>query len=172
MKEPKSIADLKPAKYNPRRIDDEALGGLKVSLGEFGDLSGLLFNSRSGHLVAGHQRIRALKEEHGDALVLEDGAVVTPDGERFPVRIVDWPNAKEKAANVGANNPHIEGEFTPDLGALIADITIELPDLSEALRFPEIIFDMPLVIPEDNQDIDEDDLANTDNECPKCGFKW
>ena len=172
MKEPKSIADLKAADYNPRAVSDEALEGLKVSLGEFGDLSGIVYCSRSGHLVAGHQRIRALKEQHGDALKLEGGDVVTPDGKRFPVRIVDWGEAREKAANVAANNPHIAGDFTADLGAVIADITLELPDLAEALRLPELTFVMPSDIPDDNQDINEDDLANTANECPKCGFKW
>ena len=27
-------------------------------------------------------------------------------------------------------------------------------------------------IPDDNKDIDEDAMAETENECPKCGFKW
>ena len=27
-------------------------------------------------------------------------------------------------------------------------------------------------IPEDNKDIDEESLAQTDHECPNCGFKW
>jgi hypothetical protein len=27
-------------------------------------------------------------------------------------------------------------------------------------------------IPEENKQIDEDDMADTKNECPKCGFKW
>jgi hypothetical protein len=27
-------------------------------------------------------------------------------------------------------------------------------------------------IPEDNKNIDEDEMAETENECPKCGFKW
>jgi hypothetical protein len=27
-------------------------------------------------------------------------------------------------------------------------------------------------IPDDNKDLDEDAMAETENECPKCGFKW
>jgi hypothetical protein len=27
-------------------------------------------------------------------------------------------------------------------------------------------------IPDDNKDIDEDAMAETQHECPKCGFKW
>jgi len=27
-------------------------------------------------------------------------------------------------------------------------------------------------IPEGNKPIDEEAMANTENECPKCGFKW
>ena len=36
------ISDLKPAPYNPRKIDTEALVGLGRSLAEFGDISGLV----------------------------------------------------------------------------------------------------------------------------------
>lgn len=47
-----SLKDLNPAAYNPRQIDDAALTGLKYSLTEFGDLSGIVFNARTGSLVA------------------------------------------------------------------------------------------------------------------------
>jgi hypothetical protein len=29
-----------------------------------------------------------------------------------------------------------------------------------------------LEVPEDNKPIDEDGMKETENECPKCGFKW
>ncbi len=166
-----SIEDLKPAPYNPRQISAEEMAGLKASLGAFGDISGIVWNSNTGHLVCGHQRLTALKARHGEGLRLENGALVNQDGDIFPIRVVDWEEAKEKAANVAANNPHIAGDFTPDVGGVIDDIMIELPDLADSLRLDKIDI-LDLSIPDDNKDINEDDLANTENECPKCGFQW
>ncbi len=58
-----SIADLKPAPYNPRKISPEAVAGLKTSLVQFGDISGLTWNRRSGHLVAGHRHLAGAELE-------------------------------------------------------------------------------------------------------------
>ena len=108
---PRTIADLKPAPYNPRRIDEPSMAALGVSLAEFGDISGIVWNRRTGRLVAGHQRIEVLKKKHGANLRLDDGAVVAPDGGRFPVRVVDWPETTERAANMAANSPLLAGMF-------------------------------------------------------------
>jgi hypothetical protein len=54
------VKDLKPAGYNPRKISKEKLAALKKSLEEFGDLSGIVYNSRTRTLIGGHQRIKNL----------------------------------------------------------------------------------------------------------------
>lgn len=133
-----NVDDLKPDPRNPRRISPEAMGALSRSLEAFGDIAGLTFNQRTGHLVSGHQRLAALRAEHGDALRLEDGAVVTPDGQRFPVRVVDWDEITEKAANLAANSPYLAGEFTEGLLPLLEEIRAELPDLCGALRLDDL----------------------------------
>jgi len=51
MERPETIDDLKADPKNPRKISPEALDGLRYSLGEFGDLSGLVWNKRTGTLV-------------------------------------------------------------------------------------------------------------------------
>jgi hypothetical protein len=137
-----SIDALKAAPYNPRRIDDASLAGLGVSLSEFGDISGIVWNQRTEHLVAGHQRLSALRRSHGEGLRLEDGVVVTPAGERFPVRVVDWSTEKEKAANLAANNPHLAGSFeAKGLEDLLADLNTadSLEALFPALRLDELL---------------------------------
>jgi len=53
----------------------------------------------------------ALKQKHGKKLALKAGEIMTPDGERFSDRVVDWPEAKEKAANLAANSPFLAGSF-------------------------------------------------------------
>lgn len=74
------ISDLRPASYNPRTIEDDAAAGLAQSLERFGDLSGIVWNQRTGHLVAGHQRVNQLRER-GAQLV--GGVVVSAHGS-FP----------------------------------------------------------------------------------------
>ena len=54
----KKIGELSPAKYNPRKISDEALGRLTKSLAELGNLQPITWNARTGNLVGGHQRLK------------------------------------------------------------------------------------------------------------------
>ncbi len=54
-KTPGSFDDLRPAHYNPREITAEAAEGLRHSLVEFGDISGIVWNQRTGNLVCGHR---------------------------------------------------------------------------------------------------------------------
>lgn len=129
---PTTLADLKPASYNPRQIDPVAAQGLAASLSEFGDLSGIVWNKRTGNLVTGHQRVEQLRKKKAK---LEDGAVIVA-GERFPVRVVDWPLEKEMAANVAANNAAIAGKFTDQLGDVLASIESSM----SAAKFSEMLF--------------------------------
>ena len=57
---PRTVADLRDASYNPRHMSESALTALGVSQSEFGDISGFVFNVRTGNLVAGHQRKKNL----------------------------------------------------------------------------------------------------------------
>jgi hypothetical protein len=136
------LTDLKPAPYNPRTITDEAAAALQTSLAEFGDISGIVWNKRTGHLVAGHQRMEALRRKHGKKLSVRDGAVCTSDGERFPIRVVNWPLEKEKTANLAANSPYLAGSFdSGGLEALLADLNAAdgLSGLLEGLRLNELL---------------------------------
>ncbi|HXN77541.1 MAG TPA: DNA methyltransferase [Candidatus Dormibacteraeota bacterium] len=101
------LAALAPAPYNPRTIPDEAARGLRASIRRFGLVQPIVFNSRSGHVVGGHQRIKALAE-----LGKTEAQVV----------VVDLPEFEEKALNVTLNNPAITGEFTDGLQAILAEL--------------------------------------------------
>jgi len=54
--------NFEPAPWNPRRITAEALAGLRASIETFGDLSGIVVNDTTGHIVCGHQRRQVLKD--------------------------------------------------------------------------------------------------------------
>lgn len=101
------ITALIEAPYNPRRISERALNGLKASLVRFGLVQPIIWNERTGHIVGGHQRIKALS-----ALGETEALVV----------VVDMPDAEEKALNVALNSQAISGEFTEDLDALLDEI--------------------------------------------------
>lgn len=125
--ERKLIADLMPAPYNPRTISSEALAGLRASVERFGLVEPVVWNRRTGHVVGGHQRLKALQ-----AL----GETATQ------VVVVDLDEIEEKALNVALNSPAIAGEFTPELHALLAEIEAALPDLSDELRFDDLAAQM------------------------------
>ena len=57
------VKDLRPSKHNPRKISEKRLSMLGRSMKEFGDLSGIVFNRRTGNLVGGHQRLKHLRPE-------------------------------------------------------------------------------------------------------------
>ncbi len=60
-----SVNDLKPSLYNPRKISNEAMEQLKISIRKFKLVDPLLVNSapqRKGVVIGGHMRLRAAKE--------------------------------------------------------------------------------------------------------------
>jgi len=129
---------LNPDKQNARVITEEALAGLSVSVEEFGDLSGIVWNERTGELVCGHQRVETLRragavEWHRETGTTDRAWIVHPKtGARFPIRIVDWDPMRQRMANLVANNTAIAGEFTPE--ALDQLNALEKSALFEATR--------------------------------------
>lgn len=140
----RSLSDLRACPRNPRTISPEALAGLQTSIAEFGDISGLVWNRRTGQLVAGHQRLEALKRKFGRALKLSADALTLPTGLRFPIRIVDWPDDKAAAAMLAANNQHIAGDWTEGLAALLAELPEDLGDLFKDLELDKLLQDIPM----------------------------
>lgn len=127
---------------NPRDISDKALEGLGVSMETFGDLSGIVFNLTTGQLVAGHQRCKKLRAE-GVTEWFRDGdqawALHPKTGERFPIRLVEWDEKKHRLANLSANNPQIQGEFTEVALEQLRDI--DAAEL-QTLHMDELVVDL------------------------------
>jgi hypothetical protein len=136
---PQGFDDLKAAPYNPRTISAQASAGLSVSLGEMGDLSGIVWNRRTGNLVAGHQRVEQLRAM-GAIFDAPSGKILDErNNHDYYIRIVDWPIEKEKIANLAANNPAIQGQFTSEVGSLLAEIEAGQPDLLDGLMLDKIV---------------------------------
>jgi len=128
------VKDLKAAPYNPRQISKKQLAMLKKSLEEFGDLSGIVFNIQTGNLIGGHQRVSLFDPSW--PIDKTKGIIKTPFGD-CSYREVDWPEEKEKAANIAANKHSGEWE-SGLLSDLLADLN-DLPDFDmELTGFDEI----------------------------------
>ncbi len=115
------LRELSGNPQNPRVIDADQKARLKKSLDTFGDLSGVVFNEVTRHLVGGHMRKGELPAD-SEIFIEEKFAIPTRtgttalgyivvDGEKFSFRQVRWDETMEKAAAIAAN--HHGGEDEP-----------------------------------------------------------
>jgi len=131
------IGQINPAPYNPRKITDEELSGLKESIKKFGFVEHVIVNSKTGTLISGHQRVKAAELLGHDTV---------------PVFHVELSLSEEKALNVVLNSQHISGNYDQDiLNDLLKEIKVDIPEF-EDLRLDE--FDIEL----DNWDSDIEDI--------------
>jgi hypothetical protein len=95
--------DIKNAPYNPRYIEEDARKRLRANLdresGGVGFLGGIIWNRRTGNLVAGHKRLAEL-----------DSLMRTKDY-MLPVDVVDLDDKTEREQNVFLNNPEAQGQY-------------------------------------------------------------
>ena len=95
------LADVNPAPYNPRielKPSDPEWKRLEKAIDEFGMVELLVFNERTGNLVAGHQRRKILMHR---------------GQEEADFSIVDLDLDKEKALNMALNNPNLQSKWDP-----------------------------------------------------------
>lgn len=125
------VDQIYPSLYNPRRDlkhGDAEYEKLKRSINTFGYCDPIVWNSRTGNLVGGHQRLKIL---------IEQGAT------EVEVSVVDFDLEKEKALNLALNkisgNWDFEklGELLDELGkSPDFDVTLtgfDIPEISEIL---------------------------------------
>jgi len=80
------------APYNPRKISDHYLEALRRSLRFVGTAEPIIVNERSGHIVGGHQRVKAAESEGLESL---------------PVVHVDLDEPNEKQLNIALNKDYV-----------------------------------------------------------------
>lgn len=166
-----SLDVLKGDPVNPRDIEGKALDGLGVSLETFGDLAGIVFNLTTGELVAGHQRMKKLRAEGltewfrgGDSAWLFHPKT----GERFEIRLVEWDKTKQRLANLTANNPRIQGDFTEEALAQLREIDpaeLKGPLLDGLLEDLTAEFD-----PAEDEPADDDKTGEDETDRTQTGF--
>lgn len=121
-------SEIKNAGYNPRTITLEQREKLQDSLKEFGLVNSLVWNSRTGNLVGGHQRIEII-----------DGLSATGADYSLTVDAVDIDEDREKALNIILNARPAQGDFDENiLAALLAELEGKLEfDLAAIFRDAE-----------------------------------
>lgn len=153
------IKSLRAWKDNPRQ-NEAAVAGLVKSIEAFGYTNPVLVRKANKEIIAGHARVKAL-QQIGETHV--------------PVILLDMT---EQQAHTYALADNKLTENTP----------WDLPKLSEVIgTLQEQGVDVNLTgftaaevgdllktgqIPDGNKPIDEEAMRETENECPKCGFKW
>ncbi len=116
--------------YNPKKHTDKQVDGQKKNIRTFGYLGGIVWNERTGNLIDGHRRLKAL-----DQLNKYDGSNDYP----VKVEVVDFDEKAEKEQMtymaLGSTRPDYEmiAEYLPDIDYQLAGI--EPYDLTQIESF-------------------------------------
>lgn len=149
----KKLEDLIPADYNPRKDlkpGDPEYEKLKRSIEEFGYVDPIIWNSRTGRICGGHQRMKVLLAQG-----VKEAEVV----------VVDFDEEKEKAFNVALNK--VSGSWDNDkLALLITDLQAADFDVSLTGFDPDEIEELLV----GSQDEPRDDDFDVEAELKKPAF--
>lgn len=176
---------------NPRRITEQKLKQLEKSMREFGDISGIVFNTRTGNLVGGNQRSKELDETSKVVLTKKYDkptrtgttaiGYVLHHGERFAYREVDWDIDRETAAMIAANNNagvwdrdilsgHMKRLASFDSGL---DLELTMFDEDEREQFnTEPVSEVSSSNPATSENSDPSSPSKLIHECPRCGYEF
>jgi len=116
--------ELKEYENNPSEMTEEEFERLGYTMESFGDLSGIVFNTKEEALIGGHKRLRQIKKEHGEYWIEitrerdhpvfghEKYGYVVAGKERWAYREVCWNDKMSVPARLVANKLH--GDFVQD----------------------------------------------------------
>lgn len=141
------VEQIQKAGYNPRvelKSGDPTYEKLKRSIENFGFCEPLIYNSRTGHLVGGHQRLAVLKD-----LGYTKAEVV----------VVELSLEQEKAFNIALNK--IQGDWDEGKLALLLDELIKEPDFNfefTGFELPEATKLIDNILTPDNPDEENFDI--------------
>ena len=147
----RKIADLKPAEYNPRQMNEQQDQDLEDSLKEFGFVDPAIINKHSDRMdviIGGHQRIRKWGEM---------------GHKKVPTVEVSLTEEKERELNIRLNKN--TGEWD---NGLLADNFDEV----ELLEWGFTIDDLKWMDPDNDTGSSTEITINSTHTCPKCSYQW
>ncbi len=152
------IASVKTDKKNNRQHPERNLEALKKSLEAYGQRKPIVVNSET-HVI-----------EAGNGLYL--AAFKLGWTKIAAVMVKDDPNTAKGYAIMDNPSGMLSEWDLPNLGDILKELDGEGFDLNLTGFSDEEIKNLTGFIPEDNKEIDENAMSQTEHECPKCGFKW
>jgi len=164
----KKVSDLIPDPKNANRGTERGAQVLEQSLSKYGTGRSILIDKNS-RVIAGNKTL-----ETAGSIGIDDVIVVPSDGKKLiAVQRTDLDLETDPAARELAYADNRVGQLNLDWDTeqMTADIDMgfEIPGFTtEELN---ALFGK-VDIPKENKEINEDALAETNTECPKCGFKW
>lgn len=186
--------DLKINPRNPRKVTSEKLTQLGKSMDFHGDISGVVFNRKTGVLIGGNQRstqfdkssevhITKRYEKPTKAGTVAEG-YITHNGENFSYREVVWSEARQTAAMIAANKN--AGVFdNEELSKQIAELASF--DVGEDIDLGLTMFDegeIEAILPAAPDEDGEEETPGNEkeplekgksivrHECPRCGYTF
>lgn len=142
------IADVTPADRNPKGHDD---AGIDASISAFGYTEPILLDERTGKLVAGHGRLRALARAEDKAALLParrrkgavpDGVELDSDGRWLVPVVRGWSSLSDAHAEayLVASNRLVEAGGWDELmlAGLLSDVDAADPTLLAATGYSDV----------------------------------
>lgn len=165
-----SVDKLKPHPLNPRVTLTEGMPmyeKLKKSIEKHTYIDPIIWNERTGYIVAGHQRLNVLKD-----LAEKEGVKL----DKVSVIVVNLSDDDEKTFLLSDNK--ITGVWDPDkLKTMFEQLSEEEYEFT---GFDE--FEIESLLNEDPFQADDDDGGDFEeydpeemhakHKCPKCGYEW
>ena len=153
--------DLVPNPRNPNTHPDSQIALLAKIIDFQGWRLPIVVSKRSGFVVRGHGRLLA---------AFKLGLTQVPvDEQEYESEAQEW--ADLVADNRIAELAEMDRASLKDMIETLdtGEIDMELTGFTET-DLEDLMSEF--FVPEENEAIDEDKMAETDNECPSCGFKW
>jgi ParB-like chromosome segregation protein Spo0J len=155
------LKDIKPNPRNYNKHPEAQIDLLAKNIKSVGWRHPITVSKLSGLIVAGHARLEAAKR-----LGLSSA----------PVNFQDFKDVSEEMAVLIADNrlAELAEPSMPELKDLLLELDTGALDMSLTGFDEKAMEDLmtQFHVPDENKPIDEAGMADTKNECPKCGFKW
>jgi len=150
---------LVPYARNAKLHNERQVQAIAGSIQAFGFNNPVLIDKENG-IIAGHGRILAAQ------LI---------GMKKVPCIRLDHLSENDKRAYIIADNrlQEIGGGWDQELLSVEVDALADVGFDTDVLQVDDLLVGISdSEIPADNKAIDEEEMKNTKNECPKCGFQW